>query len=328
MPDMSDKPSAGPPAARVRELVVKEDYAGQRVDNFLRHELKGVPKSRIYRILRRGEVRVNRGRIKPDYRLQAGDVIRIPPLRQASPAEHDARLGRAQGRRLEGRTLYEDRDLWVLDKPAAMAVHGGSGQSLGVIEAARLLRPELPFLELVHRLDRDTSGCLVLAKRRSALKWLHDALRDGGMDKTYLALAAGRFASPRRVVDAALRKNQLRSGERVVRVDATGKASRSVFRVLCAGDEASLVQVELVTGRTHQIRVHAAHLGHPLAGDDKYGDPGFNRSARDHGLRRLFLHAWRLRIPRPQGEALEVRAPLPGELRAVLESYGLEYTGD
>ncbi len=312
------------PRPAVREVVVDAAYAGQRVDNFLRNELKGVPKSRIYRILRKGEVRVNRGRTKPDYRLQAGDVIRIPPIRQATPAETDEGLGRAHGRRLSTRTLYEDKDIWVLNKPAGMAVHGGSGQSLGVIEAARMMRPDLPYLELVHRLDRDTSGCLILAKRRSALKFLHDTLRTGGMDKTYIALVMGRFAPGRRRVDAPLQKNQLRSGERMVRVDAAGKASTSVFEALSSGPAASLVRVTLLTGRTHQIRVHAAHLGHPLAGDEKYGDAAFNEMTRGHGLKRLFLHAWRLGVPAREGGRVEITAPLPGELTGILEVLGLE----
>lgn len=313
------------PRPVVREVVVDQAFAGQRVDNFLRNELKGVPKSRIYRILRKGEVRVNRGRIKPDYRLRAGDVIRIPPIRQATPVERDEGLGRAHGRRLSTRTLFEDADIWVLDKPAGMAVHGGSGQSLGVIESARMMRPDLPYLELVHRLDRDTSGCLILAKRRSALKFLHDILRTGGMDKTYVALVKGRLAPGRALVDVPLQKNQLRSGERMVRVDAAGKASRSVFETLSRGPDASLVRVTLLTGRTHQIRVHAAHLGHPLAGDEKYGDPGFNEMARGHGLKRLFLHAWRLGVAARGGGHLEVTAPLPGELVGVLEAFGLEW---
>ncbi|MDZ7754297.1 MAG: RluA family pseudouridine synthase [Gammaproteobacteria bacterium] len=312
------------PRPAVREVVVDPAFAGQRVDNFLRNELKGVPKSRIYRILRKGEVRVNRGRIKPDYRLQAGDVIRIPPVRQATPSEKDEGLGRAHGRRLATRTLLEDDDIWVLDKPAGMAVHGGSGQSLGVIESARMMRPELPYLELVHRLDRDTSGCLILAKRRSALKFLHDTLRAGGMDKTYVALVKGRFAPGRTMVDAPLLKNQLRSGERMVRVDAAGKASRSVFEGLAAGSAASLVRVTLLTGRTHQIRVHGAHLGHPLAGDEKYGDHAFNEMIREHGLKRLFLHAWRLRIPTRLGGEVEVTAPLPADLTEILKVLELE----
>lgn len=308
----------------VREVVVDPAYAGQRVDNFLRNELKGVPKSRIYRILRKGEVRVNRGRIKPDYRLQAGDVIRIPPIRQGTPAEKDEGLGRAHGRRLSTCTLFEDDDIWVLDKPAGMAVHGGSGQSLGVIESARMMRPEQPYLELVHRLDRDTSGCLILAKRRSALRFLHDTLRTGGMDKTYVALVKGCLTPGRKLVDVPLQKNQLRSGERMVQVDTAGKASRSVFETLSRGPAASLVRVTLLTGRTHQIRVHAAHLGHPLAGDEKYGDQSFNEMTRGHGLKRLFLHAWRLRIPTREEGQVEVTAPLPGELTGILEALGLK----
>ena len=309
----------------VREVVVPEAFAGQRVDNFLRHELKGVPKSRIYRILRRGEVRVNRGRTRPDYRLRPGDVIRIPPIRQASPAEQDRQLGLAQGRRLAAQTLYEDDRIWVVNKPAGMAVHGGSGVGLGVIESARLLRPDLPYLELVHRLDRDTSGCLILAKRRSALRALHEALRAGRVEKEYLALLMGRLPQRRRTVSAPLAKNRLRSGERMVRVDDAGKPSKSVFTVLERGAGATLVRVGLPTGRTHQIRVHAAHLGHPLAGDPKYGDDAFNQAMRAAGLSRLFLHAWRLRLPAEEGIRVEVCAPLPADLAALLKSLAMTW---
>ncbi|HFD80552.1 MAG TPA: RluA family pseudouridine synthase, partial [Gammaproteobacteria bacterium] len=249
----------------VRWVEVSAEQAGQRIDNFLLRVLKGVPKSRIYRLLRKGEVRVNKGRIRPEYRLQAGDTLRIPPVRVAETR------GGAPGARpqqaLADAILYEDDRLLVLNKPAGMAVHGGSGLSFGVIEALRALRPEAPYLELVHRLDRDTSGCLLIAKRRSELRTLHELLRTGALTKRYLLLAEGDWSRGPFRVEAPLRKNQLRGGERVVRVDSTGKAALTRFRFLEGYAGASLMEAELVTGRTHQIRVHAQHAGHPLAGD-------------------------------------------------------------
>ncbi len=302
----------------VRVLEIDAEQAGQRVDNFLLRELKGVPKTRIYRILRKGEVRVNKGRIKPTNRLQAGDQLRIPPIRTSqnteSPPEPTG-LGW-----LEQRILLEDERLLVLNKPSGMAVHGGSGLSYGVIEALRALRPDARFLELVHRLDRDTSGCLVIAKRRSQLRTLHELLRHGGVEKRYLALVQGAWQGGGRTVDAPLRKNTLQGGERMVRVDPEGKASRSRFLPQQVYRDASLVEVLLDTGRTHQIRVHAAHIGHPLAGDEKYGDAAFNRSMQGRGLRRLFLHAHNLSFHDPDtGRDIDVSAPLDTELRQVLD---------
>lgn len=302
----------------VQMLQVGPEEAGQRIDNYLLRKLKGVPKSRIYRILRKGEVRVNRGRIKPEYRVQAGDEVRIPPVRQAERDASSPAAGLVS--RIETAILYEDERLLVLNKPAGVAVHGGSGVSHGVIEALRAARPGAPMLELVHRLDRDTSGCLVIAKKRSALRNLHELLREGGMEKRYLALVQGDWPGGARTVTAPLHKNQLKGGERIVTVDAAGKAARTLFRPLTRYGRASLLEVELDTGRTHQIRVHGAHIGHPLAGDDKYGDPDFNRSLRELGLRRLFLHAVALGFREP-GSAREVHvsAPLPDELRGVLD---------
>jgi len=304
----------------VQTLQVGEESAGQRIDNFLLSHLKGAPRSLVYRILRRGEVRVNRGRVKPDYRLSVGDQLRIPPLRLAAervPGSPGPRLLAA----LRDRIIYEDANLLVLNKPSGLAVHGGSGLSFGAIEALRALRPQARYLELVHRLDRDTSGCLMVAKRRSTLRVLHELLRAGGVDKRYLTLLRGTWGPEVRQVDVALRKNVLRSGERLVNVSEEGKAALSLFHPRTIyGETATLVEVGLVTGRTHQIRVHAAHIGHPVAGDDKYGDGAFNRSMQDYGLRRLFLHAYRLELDLPSTGHLKVTAPLDDDLQAVLDA--------
>lgn len=291
-------------------LEVGPETAGQRIDNFLRTQLKGAPKTLIYRILRKGEVRVNKGRIKPEYKLQTGDLVRVPPLRLA---ERDEPVPLAQGllERLETAILYEDKALIVLSKPAGIAVHGGSGLSYGVIEALRQLRPELKDLELVHRLDRDTSGLLMVAKKRSMLRHLHEALRGDEVDKRYLALVRGSWPSARKQVSAPLQKNTLRSGERMVEVDDEGREALTLFRVLRRfGDFATLVEAKPVTGRTHQIRVHARHAGHPIAGDAKYGDEDFTREIRSLGGKRLFLHAYSLAVPLPEGGELRLEAPV------------------
>lgn len=315
--------------SQVQVLEIGPEEADQRIDNYLLRILKGVPKSRIYRLLRKGEVRVNKGRIRADYRLAAGDRVRVPPV---STAAEKPGPGPAPGRLLTERILYEDDRLLVVDKPAGMAVHGGSGLSFGVIEALRGSRPEAKFLELVHRLDRETSGCLILAKRRSALRALHEQLRENRMDKRYFALVRGRLAAGRQRVEAPLRRNQLRGGERMVRVAEDGKPARTDFTLVEAWPGASLVEAVLYTGRTHQIRVHAAHLGHPLAGDDKYGDPDFNRALKARGLNRLFLHAHFIAFDHPAtGERLQVSAPLDADLRGVLErlhSDPIEQTAD
>ncbi len=293
--------------AGVQLLTVAPELAGQRIDNFLRSQLKGVPKTLVYRILRKGEVRVNKGRIKPEYKLQAGDVVRIPPLRLAERNE-PIPLSTSLLERLEAAIVYEDKALLVLNKPAGIAVHGGSGLSFGVIEALRQLRPDVPELELVHRLDRDTSGLLMVAKKRSMLRHLHAELRGDGVDKRYLALVCGRWDSGKKQVNAALLKNTLRSGERMVEVSDEGKEALTLFRVVRRfADVATLVEARPVTGRTHQIRVHARHAGHPIAGDAKYGHDEFSRIIRELGGNRLFLHAWSLRIRLPDGPlALEV----------------------
>ncbi|WP_028239998.1 23S rRNA pseudouridine(955/2504/2580) synthase RluC [Stutzerimonas azotifigens] len=310
------------PTSSVQLLEVAPELAGQRIDNFLRTQLKGVPKTLIYRILRKGEVRVNKGRIKPDYRLQAGDLVRVPPLRLPERDE-PVPVAASLLERLEAAILYEDKGLVVLNKPAGIAVHGGSGLSFGVIEALRQLRPEAKEMELVHRLDRDTSGLLMIAKKRSMLRHLHQALRGDGVDKRYLALVRGRWESARKQVSAPLLKNTLRSGERMVEVDDEGKEALTLFKVVRRfGEFATLVEARPITGRTHQIRVHAKHAGHSIAGDSKYGDEAFTREVRELGGKRLFLHAYALRVPLPEGGVLELEAPVDELWERTLERLG------
>ena len=304
----------------VQFLEVNDANAGQRIDNFLLRELKGVPKSHIYRILRRGEVRVNKGRVKAVYRLKDGDRVRIPPIRVTEQATLVSPPP-ALALRLEQAVVYEDERFLVLNKPSGMAVHGGSGMAFGVIEALRAIRPEARHLELVHRLDRDTSGCLLISKRNGALRTLHDLMRRNQVDKRYLALLAGSWRRGSQVVQVPLRKNTLQSGERVVRVAADGKPAETRFHRLQRFARATLVEVDLLTGRTHQIRVHSAWLGSPVLGDDKYGDAEANKWARDLGLRRLFLHAHSLRFCWPGEKTLrEYTAPLPDELQGFLKN--------
>ncbi len=299
---------------QVQLLTIEAEHEGQRIDNFLKTQLKGVPKSLIYRILRKGEVRVNKKRIKPEYKLCPGDEVRVPPVRVAEKNElPSANLGSIQ--RLESQILFEDEAMIVLNKPSGMAVHGGSGLSFGVIEGLRALRPEARFLELVHRLDRDTSGVLLVAKKRSALRSLHEQLRVKTMRKQYLALVRGQWQSHVKVVNAPLRKNDLQSGERVVRVNSDGKPSETRFRIAREFAEATLVECSPITGRTHQIRVHTQHAGHPIACDDKYGEAAFDEKMRAQGLKRLFLHAWKLSFTHPaDGREMQVEAPLAPEL--------------
>ncbi|CAD7491263.1 TPA: 23S rRNA pseudouridine(955/2504/2580) synthase RluC [Aeromonas dhakensis] len=303
---------------QVQLLTIEAEHDGQRIDNFLKTQLKGVPKSLIYRILRKGEVRVNKKRIKPEYKLCTGDEVRVPPVRVAEKNElPSANLGSIQ--RLESQILFEDDAMIVLNKPSGMAVHGGSGLSFGVIEGLRALRPEARFLELVHRLDRDTSGVLLVAKKRSALRSLHEQLRVKTMRKQYLALVRGQWQPHVKVVNAPLRKNDLQSGERVVRVSADGKPSETRFRIARQFAEATLVECSPITGRTHQIRVHTLHAGHPIACDDKYGEAAFDEKMRSQGLKRLFLHAWRLTFTHPaDGREMQVEAPLSPELETFL----------
>lgn len=305
----------------VRMVDITDHQAGQRIDNFLITFLKGVPKSRIYRILRKGEVRVNRSRVKADYRLQVGDRVRVPPVRQAdrpAPAGPSPRLQQL----LESSVVFEDEDLLIIDKPVSLAVHGGSGISLGLIESLRAARPQQPYLELVHRLDRETSGCLMVAKKRSALRHLQEEMRAGRVQKVYQALVCGRWPRGMKRVSAPLRKNELKSGERVVKVDGNGKASVTHFRVLQRFDRYTLVEAVLETGRTHQIRVHSQFVGCPLAGDEKYGDAECNRSLVSKGLARMFLHAASLRFRAPSGKMLEVESPIPDDLATLLQRLG------
>lgn len=301
----------------VRTDLISEDQAGQRIDNYLLTRLKGAPRTLIYRILRKGEVRVNKGRIKPEYRLQAGDSVRIPPVRLPE-TDAPALVGRSILTALESAIVFEDKRLIVVNKPAGLAVHGGSGLNFGVIEAMRQLRPAEQQLELVHRLDRDTSGCLMIAKKRSMLRHLHAELRgDGkgkGVVKRYLALVRGRWPSSVKKVHAPLMRSNLRSGERMVEVNPEGKESLTEFRVIQRfGDFATLVEAQPITGRTHQIRVHARHAGHPIAGDTKYGDDVFSKVIRDKGGKRLFLHAISLDAELPDGGRLQVTSE-PGEM--------------
>ena len=302
----------------VQWVEVGEGQSGQRVDNFLITRLKGVPRTLVYRIVRKGEVRVNKKRVKADYRLQVGDMVRIPPLKLA-PREAVKQVSEGLRNLLAGSVLVEGPGWLVLNKPAGLPVHGGSGVKIGLIEALRQVREDLEFLELVHRLDRDTSGCLLLAKSRPALLALNEALKQHRMDKRYLALVAGRWPARREFVSARLDRYDAGNGERRVRVDAAGKVARTRFAVREALPKATLIEAEPVTGRTHQIRVHAAHAGYPLLGDDKYGSREGESLARHLGLSRLFLHAESLTFPEPSsGRPVQIRAPLPDELEAAL----------
>jgi 23S rRNA pseudouridine955/2504/2580 synthase len=305
----------------VRILEIQPEQAGQRIDNFLLSHLKGVPKSRIYRCLRRGEVRVNKSRIASGYRLQRGDQVRIPPLRVSHSSIKEP-ITQSLLHQIEASLLHEDENLLILNKPAGIAVHSGSGVSYGIIEALRLLRPETPFLELAHRLDRETSGCLIVAKARSILLTLQMMQKNQLIHKGYFALVKGRWQKNTQRVDLPLLKNILRSGERVVKVSMAGKFASSYFRPKQFYNEATLMTVTLETGRTHQIRVHAAYLGHPLGGDEKYGDPAFNKKLRSLGLHRLFLHAHQLTFTLPtEKRPIKIIAPLPEELDIVLKAY-------
>jgi 23S rRNA pseudouridine955/2504/2580 synthase len=294
---------------------VEAQAAGQRIDNYLTRKLKGVPKSHIYRILRSGEVRVNSRRVRAEYRVEAGDRLRLPPVRTATRGEASARRVPP----IAPRILHEDEQLLVIDKPAGVAVHGGSGVSHGVVEQLRAARPHAPFLELVHRIDRETSGVLMLAKRRSALLALHRQLREGRVEKRYLALVKGRWRDAKRSVELPLDKHVLKSGERRVSVSRAGAPSHTIFHLRRSWEEVSLLEAELKTGRTHQVRVHLAHLGFPIAGDDKYGDFALNRTLARAGLKRMFLHACSVVIEHPRtGAALALEAPLPEELQAFI----------
>ena len=306
----TDAKATHPAPSAVRWIEVSEDEAGQRIDNYLLARLKGVPKSRIYRILRSGEVRVNSRRVEASQKVAAGDRIRIPPVRVAErdedvPAPH-YRLP----------VLFEDEALLALDKPSGIAVHGGSGVAHGVIESLRSMRPEARFLELVHRLDRETSGVLLVAKKRASLVALHEMMRTRDMDKRYLVAVKGRFRNEMQRVKAALAKRTTASGEKHVTVSEDGQEAETVFRRLARGERFSLLEAELLTGRTHQIRVHLAHLKHPVLGDERYGDFELNKALRKEGLKRMFLHAARLSFAHPlTGDALVIESELPADLR-------------
>ncbi len=278
------------PLTQVQQIVINDNHAGQRLDNFLSTFLRGVPKSRIYRIIRKGEVRVNKGRISVSYRLSVGDTIRIPPIRMSSKEEEKVHPGTKLSKLLEQSVLYEDDHLLVINKPAGLAVHGGSGISLGLIESIRAMRPDAPFLELVHRLDRDTSGCVMIAKSRQILTHLHNCLKNGQIDKHYFALVQGKWKGGKSV-EAPLHKFVLKSGERMVKVDPQGKPSKTLFEVIEHFEEATLLKASPVTGRTHQIRVHCAFMGHPILGDEKYG--------KVETTTPLFLHAHQLIVELP-----------------------------
>ena len=302
-------------------ITVDDEGAGQRVDNFLLRTLKGVPKSHVYRIVRNGEVRLNKGRVRPDTRLAAGDVLRIPPTRTGRPAMSARRSPVVSA--FKPGILLEDEWLIAVDKPAGLAVHGGSGIVLGLIEQLRASRPDARFLELVHRLDRETSGVLLVAKKRAALTSLHSQLRDGKVDKRYLVLVRGPWPDGKRVVDVPLHKFVTTAGERRVRIQPGGRESVTIFRRERAWEAhdppLALLEAELKTGRTHQIRVHLAHLGYALAGDDKYGDFAWNRGLAREGLRRMFLHAKQTAFVHPSsGDTVRIVSPMPGELQKFL----------
>lgn len=307
----------------VEFVTITETNEQQRIDNFLRTQLKGVPKSLIYRIVRKGEVRVNKKRIKPEYKLVQGDIVRIPPVHVNHSESVLPNANLNQVSQLEHCILYEDERVLVVNKPSGLAVHGGSGLSFGLIEGLRSLRPQASFLELVHRLDRDTSGCLLVAKRRSALRHLHEQLRQNKMNKIYQALVVGRWPDNRFKVKAPLKKNTLQSGERMVSVHAEGKPSETHTRILSVYKHATLIEAKPITGRTHQIRVHCLHAGHSIAGDAKYTSPADNETFRQLGLQRLFLHASAIQFIDPLTEKLcKFEAPLDGELTKLLKKLG------
>ncbi len=307
---------------KVQWLEISEENSGQRIDNFLITYLKGVPKTRIYRIIRKGEVRVNKGRINNKYRLEIGDSVRIPPVRVAV-RNNEIDIKPTLKYSLEHSILYEDDVLIVLNKPAGFAVHGGSGISSGVIEALRILRPDARFLELAHRLDKETSGCLLVAKKRSALKNLHDLFRGNGIKKTYLALLVGKWNKKTQRVTEPLLRSTGKGGERMVKVSKTGKFAETHFRRLQQFQALTLVEASPKTGRTHQIRVHAAWLGHPIVGDGRYGDEIVNRNLKNQGYKRLFLHAQQLKFAHPvTGDMMHFKAPLAAELEKQLNLIG------
>lgn len=315
--------SGKPPAKKtsVRFYTISDDEEGQRIDNFLINKLKNLPKSRVYRIVRKGEVRVNKKRIDPSYKLEAGDEVRIPPVfldekaSQIPPSQATKHL-------LTERILFEDDNFLIINKPSGMSVHAGSTVRVGVVEALRHLYPKLVNLELAHRLDSETSGCLVLAKRKKILREVHELLREGEVSKIYWALTMGKWTRSEKRVDVSLHKDYRDGGKHVVEVNKHGKSALTVFSTVTEFTGASLMEVKLYTGRTHQIRVHAAHQGHPIAGDDRYGDPDFNKLARQRGLKRMFLHARSIEFILPStGQHIKVSAPLDDELEDAIKSF-------
>ncbi|MEQ6346151.1 23S rRNA pseudouridine(955/2504/2580) synthase RluC [Vibrio cyclitrophicus] len=302
---------------QVQFVDIDEDMAGQRIDNFLRYQLKNIPKSMIYRIVRKGEVRVNKKRIKAEYKLKAGDLVRIPPVTIEEKTEENipsTKLNKVS--ELEQCIIYEDDHLLILNKPSGTAVHGGSGLKFGAIEALRALRPDARFLELVHRIDRDTSGILLVAKKRSALRHLQAQFREKTVQKYYFALVMGEWKNSCKVVNAPLLKNEVNS---IVRVNPNGKASETRFKVLEKFQDATLVQASPITGRTHQIRVHAQYTGHPIAWDDRYGDRRFDAYTGKVGLNRLFLHAANIKFTHPGSEEkMDISAPMEKRLEKAL----------
>ncbi len=306
----------------VRIERVPEDLAGQRVDNYLLRELKGVPRTRIYRLLRRGEVRVNGGRVRPTHRLQTGDKVRIPPVRQSdgeTMQPSDQVIAR-----LENAIVFEDDRLLILNKPSGLAVHGGSGIAYGIVEALRVMRPKATFLDLAHRLDRDTSGCLLVAKRRSMLRALHEAFRVGEVDKRYATLVHGTMNKAPGRVEAALATETGKGGERFVRVRQQGQPARTDFAIRERFAQTTLLEARLHTGRMHQIRVHAAHLGHPVVMDQRYGDTDADKPLRALGLKRLFLHAESITLELADYGRIEAKAPIPASLQDVLDRLAME----
>jgi len=305
---------------KVQLIEITDAHEGQRLDNFLIKILKGVPKSRIYRIIRKGEVRINKGRCDVKRKLLLGDVVRVPPIRVAEKAENIPAPAYLKNN-LENNILFEDNVILVINKPAGYAVHGGSGISSGIIETLREIRPDNRFLELVHRIDKETSGCLIIAKKRSALRTLHEYFRGDGVRKSYLALLVGQWEQKKILVDQPLLKKTNQGGGANVKVHATGKPSQTLFRALELYANATLVEARPLTGRTHQIRVHAAWLGHPLVGDTRYGVELTNQQFRKKGYKRMFLHAEKLQFAHPvSGEILNLIAPLPIELQALLNN--------
>lgn len=318
---MNDKSHDSAKRSSVQFITITDEHENQRIDNFLVNKLKGVPKSRIYRLLRKGEVRVNKKRVDAFYKLIEGDIVRLPPVFLADkaaavpPSKNTMAL-------LADRILYEDDDLIILNKPCGMSVHVGSTVRVGVVEAMRHMYPKLPNLELAHRLDADTSGCLVLAKRKRVLREFHTLLREGKVSKIYWALTKGKWKKMEQVVDVPLHKDYQDGGKHVVEVSRDGKSALTEFKTLKEFKGAALVEAKLFTGRTHQIRVHAAHQGHEIAGDDRYGDPEFNKLARHLGLKRMFLHARAIEFILPStNQVIRVEAPLDPELEVAIKVF-------